>query len=192
MLTENDRNALIARLMKIVSKETVIVCTRNGPVEDQGAADKNAIAAAKLLVAIQTQVMKYEQQQARLGGSGGSTDTAELGAANSFGGHGPEEPRRAGDASAQRSRKQWNSRPLAAQGQLEMGGEAETDGGKGNGNSFAHDEADQTSSDIQHTAEQMVREAVRQARLELEELSDHVDNEAVIERARAKLCPVGV
>ena len=53
-LNENDQKAIVERLMQILSKRSVIVQTKNGPVEDRVIADKNAITSANLLFALES------------------------------------------------------------------------------------------------------------------------------------------
>ena len=71
MLGENDKNAIVDRLMHIVTAESPIVQTKNGPVEDEVTADKNSLAAAKSLGGLYLKFLKNPNNDAdgvRLGG----------------------------------------------------------------------------------------------------------------------------
>jgi hypothetical protein len=59
-LNERDRKAIVERLMQIISKRSVIVQTKNGPVEDHVIADKNAMTSANLLMALHDQWLKCQ------------------------------------------------------------------------------------------------------------------------------------
>ena len=63
-LTVQDQNAILNRLIKILSKQTVMVPTKNGLVADEVTADKNSIAAAKFMIGLQAKYRKHEKEDA--------------------------------------------------------------------------------------------------------------------------------
>src|SRR5438046_1310679 len=58
MLGVNDKNAIVGRLMEIVTAEPPTVQTKNGPVEDEVTADKNSLTAAKSLGGLHVKFLK--------------------------------------------------------------------------------------------------------------------------------------
>lgn len=64
MLNPKDQNAMLDRLIQILSKQTVTVQTKNGPVDDEVIADKNSIAAARFMIGLQTKYLKFEKGHA--------------------------------------------------------------------------------------------------------------------------------
>jgi hypothetical protein len=217
MLTEKVQSAVVDRLMRIISKTYVVVQSKNGPVEDEVTADKNAIAAAKLLVAIQAQWLKCQQQQSGLVGSRTSVGTAaptELPMTDSSGyrpmdleaittrnpgapgcQHGaPLSPQ--ADCSGSGPMEQNNSRSIVGQVPQEPLNEVETDGAFDLSSSdegliderlFAHSEPDEAPSDFHYTADDVIREAIRIAGHERANVSDKIDKQAGLEHVRGSL-----
>jgi hypothetical protein len=75
-ISDETREVIGARLLKIMRKETVLAMTRDGPMRFDGPADSNAVAAARVFVAMNGQdqaddhlIVKREIER------GGSTDT---------------------------------------------------------------------------------------------------------------------
>ena len=58
---EDSKSVIIERLLTVVKKEAVAVMTKEGPAELDGPADSNAIAAARVLVAMEGQNQSDEQ-----------------------------------------------------------------------------------------------------------------------------------
>ena len=63
-LTEKQRNEIIARLRSIVKKRTVIIITKDGPQESEETADKNAIAACRVLADLESQNQRDDERAA--------------------------------------------------------------------------------------------------------------------------------
>lgn len=62
-LSEKFKEQIVTRLMNIVSKEEISVATKDGSRDDEVIADKNAIAAARVLAMLEAQNQKDEHHR---------------------------------------------------------------------------------------------------------------------------------
>lgn len=61
MLTDSQRGDVIARLRAIIKKRTVTIVTKDGPQESEDTADKNAIAACRVLAELESQNQRDDE-----------------------------------------------------------------------------------------------------------------------------------
>ena len=62
LLTETQRKEVIARLRAIIKKRCVTVITKDGPQQSEDTADKNAIAACRVLAELESQNQRDDEQ----------------------------------------------------------------------------------------------------------------------------------
>jgi hypothetical protein len=168
MLNVKDQNAILDRLMQILSKQTVTRQTKNGSVEDEVTADKNSIAAAKFMIGIQAKYLKHEKDDAdivRLNETDQNAIIERLMQILSKQSvivqtkNGPVEDHVIADKNAIISANLM----MMLQDQTGTAGSCASDNGFRIGKSFARCEADEAPADADFTVQDVLQDAIRSA-----------------------------